>query len=669
VTKPAGAARTRPPGPVRVWQLAERAGLSSRETRERLDMLGWPTSSHASSVPSEAAETFLAVVQPLPPAPPHVPGNRYLRLLGYVRTRARGWTLILSLTLAGSLVSLAAPWPLKLLIDDVLTQRRAPRWAGFLGHQLTLAILLLAGASVVCFAVGILLELLLARLGIRVGQGMVLQLAGDVLAQLQRQSLAFHGRSPVGDSMRRVMGDSYGLGGLIETLLFGPLHAAVLSVLTITVLLRLDAPLTLAAVTVSLLITATSRAYGKAIERTSRASHDATGMVQTHVHQVLSGLPVVQSFGQQDRELAEFRRLTRDTIRLERRGALLGSVNGLGSGLAGAVGGAAVLWLAAGRVLDGKLTIGSLLVFLTYLGTLRGQAGVFAGIYPSVQGSRGGVDRVLEVLDAAPDVRDRPGARALNKVRGHLAFTGVTFGYDPQRPVLQDVTFEARPGETIALVGPSGAGKTTLASLLPRFYDPDSGNVLLDGHDLRDLSLRSLRDNVSLVLQEPFLFPISIADNIAYGRPDATPAQIRQAARDANAHTFITELPNDYDTVVGERGATLSGGQRQRISIARALLKDAPLLVLDEPTSALDTHSEHLLLQALDRLMAGRTTLIIAHRLSTIRHADQILVLDNGRIIERGTHTALVRLGGAYAATVAISRRRVPARRSGLLVR
>jgi ATP-binding cassette subfamily B protein/subfamily B ATP-binding cassette protein MsbA len=305
-------------------------------------------------------------------------------------------------------------------------------------------------------------------------------------------------------------------------------------------------------------------------------------------------------------------------------------------------------------------------VFVYYLRGLTSQARVLTSVYAALQTARGFIDRVSEVLAADDDVVDHPQARELLEVRGHVVFDGVGFGYGPDRRVLEDVSFEVLPGQTVAIVGPSGAGKTTLVSLVSRFFDPQEGAVLLDGYDVRDLALRSLRREVSVVLQEPFLFPISIADNIAYGRPGASRGQVEQAAREANAHEFVCELPEGYDTVVGERGATLSGGQRQRVSIARALLKDAPVLVLDEPTSALDPVSERLLLDALRRLMAGRTTLIIAHRLSTIRDADKIVVMQAGRVVEVGSHHELLARRGAYAELYTSQSRRRP-RRAGVL--
>jgi ATP-binding cassette subfamily B protein/subfamily B ATP-binding cassette protein MsbA len=266
----------------------------------------------------------------------------------------------------------------------------------------------------------------------------------------------------------------------------------------------------------------------------------------------------------------------------------------------------------------------------------------------TTQGAAGSATRVLEILETPQEVEDRPGAVEIESVGGALRFEDVTFGYEPGRPVLRNVSLQVDPGETIAIVGRTGAGKSTLAGLVPRFYDPWGGRVTIDGRDIRDIRVRSLRSRVAVVLQEPFLFPLSIAENIAYARPGASRREIEAAARAANAHHFIERLPAGYDTLVGERGATLSGGERQRISIARALLKDAPILILDEPTSALDAGTESLLLEALDRLMAGRTTIVIAHRMSTIARASRIVVLEDGALAESGTHAELIARGGLY---------------------
>jgi ATP-binding cassette subfamily B protein/subfamily B ATP-binding cassette protein MsbA len=318
-------------------------------------------------------------------------------------------------------------------------------------------------------------------------------------------------------------------------------------------------------------------------------------------------------------------------------------------GAATALGTAGIVGIGAHQVLAGQLTVGGLLIFLAYLAALYAPLNALMYTTATIQGAAGSAMRVLEIFQIDHEVTDRPQARPLARARGHVRFEQVSFGYDRQRPVLHEVTLDLPAGSTLAVVGASGAGKSTLASLVPRFFDPHDGRVLLDGHDLRDLKLADLRDQVAVVLQEPFLFPLSVHQNVAYGRPGASRAQVEAAARAAGADAFVRNLPQGYDTVLGERGASLSGGERQRLAIARALLKDAPVLVLDEPTASLDAATEHDLLAALRELMRGRTTLVIAHRLSTVRDADQIVVLDRGRIVERGTHGQLLQLGGHYA--------------------
>jgi ATP-binding cassette subfamily B protein/subfamily B ATP-binding cassette protein MsbA len=320
-------------------------------------------------------------------------------------------------------------------------------------------------------------------------------------------------------------------------------------------------------------------------------------------------------------------------------------------------GGAAALLLGvgAGRVLGGQLTLGELLVFLGYVAALYGPVSTLTGAVGAAFMVVARGRRVLEVLDACDEVPESPEPRELTRVYGDVVFENVVFGYDhgdgaePSRPVLKDVSLHAQPGQITAIVGATGAGKSSLVGLLSRFYDPWDGRIFVDGHDLRTLSLRSLRENVSLVLQEPFLFPMSVADNIGFGRLDASRAEIEAAARAAHAHEFIVRLPQGYNTVIGEKGSTLSGGERQRLAIARAILKDAPILVLDEPTSSLDAHTESLIFSALTSLMRGKTVFIISHRLSTIRRADQILTIKDGRIVERGTHETLMAEGHVYA--------------------
>jgi len=578
----------------------------------------------------------------------------YRRLCRYAAPYRRGWVTIVATTLLSTALSVLQPWPIKVFVDHVLGDtpmrgalaaiERLP-WAGTPGGLLGWVVLV----GLLLFVVNSAVEVVLSLQWTRVGRRMVYQLARDLFARVQRRSLRAHTRHPVGDSMGRIAVDAWCVHSIVNTLLFAPGHALVTTAVMVLVMIRLDAGLTLLALGVAPFMTAAAWFFGRPIREAAHARRDVETRIQAHVHQTLTGVSVVQAFTREDDEQRRFQELASAAIRTHQRSAFVGSAYGLGSGLVTAVGTALVMWAAAMRVLDGRLTVGTTLVFLSYLATLQWQLSAFAAMYTAVQSAGASIDRVMDVLTADEGVPEKRDAAPLPRVRGQVTIEDVVFGYRPDQPVLRGVSITAEAGEAVAIVGATGAGKSTLVGLIPRFFDPAAGRILIDGRDVRDVSLNSLRDQIAIVLQEPFLFPVSIAENIGLGRPGAARSDIEAAARDANAHDFIAALPDGYDTILGERGGTLSGGERQRIAIARALLKDAPILILDEPTSALDAETEHAIVEALQRLMHGRTTFIVAHRLSTIRNAAKIVVLEDGRVVEQGAHGILVGRGGRYS--------------------
>ena len=557
-------------------------------------------------------------------------------------------------------VDLAKPFPLKLLVDNVLGDQPIPDPIAMLPGADTPKGLLawVAAATVALFLIQTLLDMVSSYAATALGQRMTFDLGAELFLHVQRLSLRFHSDRAVGDTIARVTGDTYAAQTIVLGVLLPVLQAVVMLVAMFVVMWALQPTLTLMALGVVPFLFVVIAWLGDPIRRRSREQRDLEGELTAVVQRALTGIPAVQAFTREEIEHARFRHYADRTITAYMKATFAGLWFQLFAGLVTALGTAAILYVGGRLALEGKMSTGSIIVFITYLASFYGPLNTLAHTFSTLQQAGGSADRVIELLDTPLDIDDHPGAVEVD-VGGPIRYEHVTYGYLPERPVLHDVSPEAHPGQVIAIVGPTGAGKTTLVDMLLRFFDPWTGRVTIDGHDVRDIKLRCLRQQIAIVLQDPFIFPLSLAENIAYGRGgrlsggdrplDATRAEIEAAARAANAHDFIMSLPDGYETVVGEGGATLSGGERQRISIARAFFKDAPVLILDEPTSALDARTEVQLLDALERLMRARTTFVIAHRLSTIRNADVILGLDHGRIVERGTHDELLASGGLYA--------------------
>ncbi len=581
--------------------------------------------------------------------------HKYRILFRYAARQRRLFVTISALTVAAALLAAAQPWPLAIVVDQLLQKLPRPaameaafQWLGFDPSPSGLLLAATLG-GLALFVLNSVLEMGLTTAWTLAGRRMVYHLAGDLFSRMQRRSLLYHTRNPVGDIMSRITGDCWCVNQMVDALLFSPAHALLTIGMMVALMAGMDAGLTLLTLAVAPLMVGASFLVGKPLQMAAKLKREIESRIQGHIQQTLTGIPVVQAFVQEDRERARFKQFADAAIRAQQRSTLLGSFNSLGTGLITTLGTALVLWFGARRVLAGELTLGNLLVFIVYLTSLQAQMKILAHTQTAFRTINASVNRVMDELLALPELPEKPGAAALPAAQGHVQLEHVVFGYETDRPVLKNISLEAKPGETIALVGETGAGKSSLVSLIPRFFDPWNGRILVDGRDVRDLRIESLRRQIAVVLQEPFLFPITAFSNIAYGRPEATRQEVEAAARAANAHPFIEALPEGYETVIGERGATLSGGERQRLSIARAFLKNAPILILDEPTSALDAETEVRLLEALERLMAGRTTIIIAHRLSTVRRADCILVLKDGQIVERGNHQQLLALGKVYA--------------------
>ena len=555
----------------------------------------------------------------------------FRRLLGYVRPYRRQMSFSIFLLIVSTMLGLILPLVVQNLVDVVLIDKNLARlnqlalflFAVFIvqalfsfGHQLTLAF---------------------------VGERVIANLRIQIYSHLQSLSLRYFADHRTGEVVSRLTNDVSLLQNAVTGNLVALLRQAITLVGAAVLLFWLNWRLTLIILTGIPIISLTMVALGRQIRQAAKAVQDALAEAANVVEETVSGIRIVKSFAREPHEIGRFSVRVQETFEAAMLRAKIGAILGPIIGFMAFASITITLWFGSFEVIEGRLTAGGLVAYLVYTMLVAAPIASLAGLYAQFQSAIGATERLFELLDTPPDIANQPGALDLPAVVGRVVFDGVDFDYGTAISILKQVSFVAEPGQVVALVGPSGAGKSTLVNLIPRFYDVGNGRILIDNYDLRQVTVASLRQQIGIVPQETILFSDTVLENIRYGKLDATQAEIEAAARAANAHDFIlNDLPDGYQTMVGERGVKLSGGQRQRVSIARAILKDPRILILDEATSSLDSESESLVQEALERLMNGRTSFVIAHRLSTVINADWVLVLEQGRVVEQGTHSSLM---------------------------
>ncbi len=599
------------------------------------------------------------------------------RVLAYARPYRVQVALMVGLIILTSLFSLIPPLLYRDLLDNALPNKDTTRL-----NWLALGVI---GIPILVGLIGVAQRLF----GARIGEGIICDLRQALYGHMQRMSLRFFTHTRTGEMMSRLNNDVIGAQRAVTGTMVNLITNLISLVSTLVIMLSLEWRLTLMGITILPLFILPARRVGRLLRRVAREQMAYNAEMNAQMNETLnvSGALLVKIFGRERDEMERFSERANRVRDAGVRQALIGRWFFMGLSLASALGTALVFWLGGHMVLRGAFTVGTIIAFGTYLTQLYGPLSALTNARVEFATSLVSFERVFEVLDLPVEIDDRPGAVSWEKAKGHVRFEKVSFSYldedrvmgladvprfsmgpqashspskggtvatsgkegQPPRWALRDLSFEIRPGQLVALVGPSGAGKTSITYLLPRLYDPTEGHITVDGHDLRHIKLASLASYIGMVTQETFLLHDTLRANLLYAKPNATPAELEEACRTANIHDFIVDLPEGYDTVVGERGYRLSGGERQRIAIARIILKDPRILILDEATSHLDSQSEALIQQALESVMEGRTSLVIAHRLSTILSADQILVMDGGRLVERGTHTDLLAQDGVYA--------------------
>jgi ATP-binding cassette, subfamily B, bacterial len=572
-------------------------------------------------------------------AAPAVPVREvFRRFWPYARPYRRWLPVILLLAALGPAIDAATIWLYKILVDEVLI----PREFGLLFWVVLAYIGLTLAEGFVTFCDDYLSEW--------VGGRFIVNLRTTLFGHLQGLSMSFFDRRSLGDMISRLSDDVEEIEELMLSGITSTLAYLFQLVFFVGALFYLEWRLALVSLFVAPLFFFAARHFSRKIKRASREERRLSGSISAVAEESLSNAALVQAYNRQEDEIARFHRENEGSFAAQLAATRLSSLFSPLVNLIELAGVIVVIAVGAYELSQGRLTIGGLLVFMVYLGGLYRPIRGLSSMLNSFYEASAGAERVIEFLDQEPAIKERPRAYPMRRARGMVEFDSVSFRYPgTEKPALEDLSFRVGPGEVLALVGPSGSGKSTVAKLLLRFYDPEAGNIRIDGHDLRDLSLRSLRENVAVLLQETLVFDGTVGENIAYGRPEASEEEILHAAKAADAHEFIEALPEGYDAVVGQKGRLLSGGQRQRLAIARAMLRDAPILVLDEPTTGLDASSSEKVMAPLRRLMEGRTTIVVSHNLLTVRDATRIIVLEGGHIAEQGTHEELLERDDSYA--------------------
>ncbi len=556
--------------------------------------------------------------------------------------------------LAEGAMDLLEPWPLKIVFDNVIGSKKMPatltRIVDSTIGQNKLAILEFAALSVVAIAiVGAIASYAEKYLTTKVGQRVMHDLRHTLYHHIQRLSLSYYEQQKTGDLMVRITSDIDAVQDFVSSALLGIVIDVITLVGMLCVMFYLDWDFTLIALSVAPLLFFVVYRYTHRIKKATRAVKKKESEIASVVQESLTSMRVIKAFAREDYEEERLDKESLESVEMALRARRIKAKLSPLVDVIVAIGTCLVLWYGTKLVLSNELSTGALLVFILYLGKMYKPMRDLSKMTDTLSKAAVGFERIREVLDTESQVRDLPGAITASRFKGEIEFAKVKFGYVAEHPVFENLNLNVAPGQFVALVGPTGSGKSTLIGLVARFYDPVSGAIKIDGQDIRNFTLKSLRQQISFVLQETLLFHAPVWQNIAYGKPEATREEIIRAAKLANAHEFIERMPAGYDTIIGERGETLSGGQRQRIAIARAIIRDTPILLLDEPSTGLDAASEELVFEALNRLMKGKTSIVIAHRLATVRRADVIHVVADGRITESGTHEELLVAGGLYA--------------------